>query len=43
MLDLVFDIVVGMLEEFMLEALSQSFRLRRQQEDTPSKSVLGLI
>jgi hypothetical protein len=43
MLDLVFDIAIGMLEEFMLEALSQSFRLSRQQKDTPSKSVLGLV
>ena len=43
MLDLVFDIAFGMLEEFMLEALSESFRLRRQQKDAPSKGVLGLI
>jgi hypothetical protein len=43
MLDLLFDIAGGILEEFMLEAFSESFRRRRKQQDAPSKSVLGLI
>jgi hypothetical protein len=43
MLDLLFDIAGGILEEFILEALSESFRSPRKQKDAPSKSVLGLI